>query len=124
MAKAANNTTNNNSKSQTTKTATAQDNTNGNGLVQSGKGGEKKLRLMDLQATSADIWDKKYRLKDKNGKAVDEATNDTFERVATALSGVEQTEVLQEHWYKRFVWALEHGALPAGRIISNAGAQA
>ena len=59
MAKAANNTTNNNSKSQTTKTATAQDNTNGNGLVQSGKGGEKKLRLMDLQATSADIWDKK-----------------------------------------------------------------
>ena len=88
------------------------------------KGGEIKLKSMPLQPTSADIWDKKYRLKDKSGKAVDEDTNDTYERVATALSGVEQTEALREHWYERFVWALENGALPAGRIISNAGAQA
>ena len=89
-----------------------------------GKGGEIKLKQMSLQSTSADIWDKKYRLKDKAGKAVDESTKDTFERVASALSGVEQTEALQEHWYERFVWALDNGALPAGRIISNAGAQA
>ena len=89
-----------------------------------GKGGESKLKLMDLQSTSADIWDKKYRLKDKTGVAVDESTQDTFERIATALSGVEKSEALREHWYERFVWALDHGALPAGRIISNAGAQA
>ncbi len=88
------------------------------------KGGEKKLKIMGLQSTSEDIWDKKYRLKDKAGNAVDENTNDTFERVATALSGVEITDELREHWYGRFVWALENGALPAGRIISNAGAQA
>ena len=88
------------------------------------KGGEKKLKQMSLQSTSEDIWDKKYRLKDKAGKAVDENTNDTFERVATALSGVETTDELREHWYSRFVWALDNGALPAGRIISNAGAQA
>ena len=88
------------------------------------KGGEIKLKTMPLQSTSADIWDKKYRLKDKSGNAVDATTNETFERVATALSGVELTEALQEHWYERFVWALENGALPAGRIISNAGAQA
>jgi len=88
------------------------------------KGGEKKLNQMELQSTSADIWDKKYRLKDKAGKAVDETTHDTIERVASALSGVEQTDVLREHWYERFVWALDNGALPAGRIISNAGAQA
>jgi ribonucleoside-diphosphate reductase alpha chain len=31
---------------------------------------------------------------------------------------------LREYWYERFVWALDNGALPAGRIISNAGAQA
>jgi ribonucleoside-diphosphate reductase alpha chain len=88
------------------------------------KGGEIKLKQMDLQPTSADIWDKKYRLKDKAGNAVDETTSDTIERVASALSGVEQTDALREHWYERFVWALDNGALPAGRIISNAGAQA
>ncbi|MEM7359025.1 MAG: adenosylcobalamin-dependent ribonucleoside-diphosphate reductase [Pseudomonadota bacterium] len=79
---------------------------------------------MPLQSTSADIWDKKYRLQDKSGNPVDETTQDTYERVASALSGVEQTEQLREHWYGRFVWALDNGALPAGRIISNAGAQA
>ncbi len=88
------------------------------------KGGEIKLKQMGLQTTSADIWDKKYRLKDKAGNAVDETTHDTIERVASALSGVEQTDALREHWYERFVWALDNGALPAGRIISNAGAQA
>ncbi len=92
--------------------------------VAAAKGGEKKLKQMGLQSTSEDIWDKKYRLKDKAGNPVDENTNETFERVASALSGVEATDELREHWYSRFVWALENGALPAGRIISNAGAQA
>lgn len=93
-------------------------------LPTAAKGGEKKLKQMPLQSTSADIWDKKYRLKDKAGNPVDETTYDTFQRIATALSGVEQTDALREHWYERFVWALDNGALPAGRIISNAGAQA
>ena len=88
------------------------------------KGGEKKLARMELQSTSADIWDKKYRLKDKAGKAVDFKIEDTIARVASALSEVEQTEELREHWFERFAWALDNGALPAGRIISNAGAQA
>jgi ribonucleoside-diphosphate reductase alpha chain len=42
--------------------------------------------------------------------------------VARALSEVEPEE-RREHWYERFVWALRNGAIPAGRIISNAGAQ-
>ena len=88
------------------------------------KGGEKKLARMELQSTSADIWDKKYRLKDKAGKAVDFKIEDTIARVASALSEVEQTEELRQHWFERFAWALDNGALPAGRIISNAGAQA
>ena len=92
--------------------------------AQVAKGGEAKLKKMSLQPTSADIWDKKYRLQDKAGKPVDETTQDTFERVASAISGVEATDQLREHWYGRFVWALDNGALPAGRIISNAGAQA
>ena len=92
--------------------------------IAAAKGGEKKLKTMGLQSTSADIWDKKYCLKDKAGQSVDENTRDTFERVASALSGVEATNELRDHWYDRFVWALDNGALPAGRIISNAGAQA
>ncbi|EQD59823.1 ribonucleoside-diphosphate reductase, adenosylcobalamin-dependent, partial [mine drainage metagenome] len=28
----------------------------------------------------------------------------------------------REHWRERFLWALRHGAIPAGRITSNAGA--
>ena len=93
-------------------------------VMAAAKGGEKKLKQMKLQSTSADIWDKKYRLTDKAGKPVDDNTADTFERVASALSGVERTDELREHWYERFTWALDNGALPAGRIISNAGASA
>ena len=48
--------------------------------------------------------------------------DDTFKRVATALAEVEDKE-LRETWYEQFLWALRHGAIPAGRIISNAGAQ-
>ncbi len=32
-------------------------------------------------------------------------------------------EVNQEKWYASFLWALRRGAIPAGRITSNAGAQ-
>ena len=93
-------------------------------MPKASKGGELKLKKMPLQNTSANIWDTKYRLKDKAGNAVDESTEDTLVRVATALSDVEQTKALRKHWYQRFIWALDNGALPAGRIISNAGAQA
>jgi ribonucleoside-diphosphate reductase alpha chain len=76
-----------------------------------------------FQDASIDIWDKKYRLKDKNGNPVDQDMDSTFQRVATALAEVED-ESIREHWYERFLWALRHGAIPAGRITSNAGAQA
>ncbi|MEJ2107582.1 MAG: adenosylcobalamin-dependent ribonucleoside-diphosphate reductase [Acidiferrobacteraceae bacterium] len=75
-----------------------------------------------LQAASHDIWDKKYRLKDKNGGIVDDTVIDTYRRIARALADVETTPEKQEHWFGRFVWALENGAIPAGRITSNAGA--
>lgn len=74
-----------------------------------------------LQAASEDIWDKKYRLKDKSGEPVDETIDATYRRVARALSEVEE-KGKQDVWYERFLWALRNGAIPAGRIISNAGA--
>ena len=77
-----------------------------------------------LQPASADIWETKYRLKAKDGSPVDETMDSTYQRVARALADVEATPELREAWYQEFLWALRHGAIPAGRIISNAGAQA
>ena len=74
-----------------------------------------------LQPASFDIWDKKYRLKNKNGDAVDASVDETFRRVAKALSEVELLDK-RKHWEDKFLWALRHGAIPAGRITSNAGA--
>jgi len=82
------------------------------------------LSKLPLQETSLDIWDKKYRLKTKDGENVDKTITDTIHRVARALSEVEKNENDQRHWYGKFVWALEQGAIPAGRITSNAGALA
>ena len=77
-----------------------------------------------LQPASYDIWDKKYRLKAKSGEPVDGSVDETYSRVARALSDVEATDELRAHWYERFLWALRRGAIPAGRITSNAGALA
>ncbi len=76
-----------------------------------------------LQAASQDIWETKYRLKTKDGAPVDETIDSTYQRVARALADVEATPELRELWHKEFLWALRHGAIPAGRITSNAGAQ-
>ncbi|MEZ8132857.1 MAG: adenosylcobalamin-dependent ribonucleoside-diphosphate reductase, partial [Porticoccaceae bacterium] len=54
---------------------------------------------------------------------IDADIDATYRRVAKALSDVEEV-AKRELWEKKFVWALKHGAIPAGRIISNAGAQA
>ena len=76
-----------------------------------------------FQAASLDIWDKKYRLKSKNGDVIDESIDDTYKRVARALADVEETPEKREQWFGPFLWALRRGAIPAGRITSNAGAQ-
>jgi len=76
-----------------------------------------------LQDASSDIWDKKYRLKTKDDVAIDADIDATYQRVARAIADVEE-EDKREKYFEQFVWALRHGAIPAGRIISNAGAQA
>jgi ribonucleoside-diphosphate reductase alpha chain len=74
-----------------------------------------------FQEASLDIWDKKYRLISKDGQALDASMDDTYKRVARALADVEREE-LREQCYERFLWALRQGAIPAGRVTSNAGA--
>ncbi len=75
-----------------------------------------------MQPASWDIWDRKYRLKTKDGKPVDLDVDHTYQRVARALADVEETDEKRAYWYERFLWALRQGAIPAGRITSNAGA--
>ena len=82
---------------------------------------ESEENKIPFQSVSMDIWDKKYRLKSKKGAFVDNNINETYGRVAKALAEVEAPEK-QDHWQQQFLWALQHGAIPAGRITSNAGA--
>jgi ribonucleoside-diphosphate reductase alpha chain len=81
-------------------------------------------RDIPMQPASQDIWEKKYRLTSKQGEPVDVTIDDTYKRVAKALAEAEPSADLRSYWYERFVWALRRGAIPAGRITSNAGARA
>src|SRR5215475_11804217 len=81
----------------------------------------KDLDAISFQEASLDIWDKKYRLTAKDGSPIDKTMDDTYKRVARALADVESLEV-REQWYEHFLWALRRGAIPAGRVTSNAGA--
>ncbi len=82
----------------------------------------KDARSIPFQEASLDIWDSKYRLSAKDGTPIDRTMDDTYKRVARALADVEAPE-LRETWYEQFLWALRRGAIPAGRVTSNAGAQ-
>lgn len=75
-----------------------------------------------FQSASLDIWDTKYCLKTKDGTPIDQNIDDTYKRVAKALAEVETNKANQDKYYKEFLWALRQGVIPAGRIISNAGA--
>jgi len=81
----------------------------------------KDVGSIAFQEASYDIWDKKYRLIAKDGSPIDRSMDDTYKRVARALADVESAD-LREQWYESFLWALRHGAIPAGRVTSNAGA--
>ena len=77
---------------------------------------------IEFQPASLDIWDAKYRLTAKDGQKIDDSIDDTYKRVARALANVE-VESKRERYFEEFLWALRSGAIPAGRIVSNAGAQ-
>ena len=81
----------------------------------------KDIDTVAFQDASLDIWDKKYRLTAKDGTPVDKTMDDTYKRVARALADVERQDI-REGWYDKFLWALRRGAIPAGRVTSNAGA--
>ena len=81
----------------------------------------KDVEEIPFQEASLDIWDRKYRLTAKDGAPIDATMDDTLARVARTLADVEEP-AQREALYERFLWALRKGAIPAGRIMSNAGA--
>ena len=76
--------------------------------------------MTQMASISQQIWDMKYRLKEPNGTPVDKSVEDTWNRIAKALSAAESRDC--EGWHERFLSALQDFRfLPAGRIISGAG---
>ena len=70
-------------------------------------------------AISQQIWEMKYRLKDQNGTFLEQTVQDTWRRIAKALSEVE-TE--PKKWETIFYNALtDFKFLPAGRITAGSG---
>ena len=80
----------------------------------------KQKTILPLQMGSMDTWETKYQLKNKEGVKIDLTVDDTFKRVAKALASVEED---QAYWEDQFLWALRRGAIPAGRSLSNLGAE-
>ena len=75
---------------------------------------------IEMQSVSIDIWDKKYRLKSKDGNFVDQTIEDTYERVAEALADVEPKD--KKTWKENFL-GTQTWSNTCGRITSNAGAK-
>lgn len=76
---------------------------------------------MPLQDGSHEIWMQKYQLRDAHGNPIDFDLEATKDRVALAIASVEAPRKRKE-WYRLFREALDY-AIPAGRIMSNAGAE-
>ena len=77
--------------------------------------------MTEIAPISQQIWDMKYRLKNAEGQPVDKAVSDSWRRVAKALASVENDP---SAWEERFFDAMDDFKfLPAGRILSGAGAE-
>ncbi|MBI1211374.1 MAG: adenosylcobalamin-dependent ribonucleoside-diphosphate reductase [Alphaproteobacteria bacterium] len=77
--------------------------------------------MQNLSGISRQIWDLKYRLKTAEGEALDETVEDTWGRVAMAVSAAETTQT-RKQWAGEFTRILEgFKFLPAGRVVAGAG---
>ena len=74
---------------------------------------------MDEHPIAHQIWDMKYRFKADDGTPVDTTVEETWRRVARALSASEKDSAV---WAERFYHAMaDYRFLPAGRILAGAG---
>lgn len=67
---------------------------------------------------SKEIWENTYK------HHTDETIDDTFRRVAKAVSSVENTKILQKEWEEKFFDMLsDFKVVTGGRILANAGTE-
>ena len=78
------------------------------------------MNIIPLQSTSYDIWSQKYRLRDSRQNDIDKDLNSSYLRTATALAANEDNS---KYWTEQFLYIMQTGATPAGRILSNAGTE-
>jgi ribonucleoside-diphosphate reductase alpha chain len=77
--------------------------------------------MAQVAPISQQIWDMKYRLKSADGHPVDKNIDDTWRRVARALSQPEDDKLF---WEQKFFDVMsDFRFLPAGRILSGAGSE-
>ncbi len=75
--------------------------------------------MTQMNQLATQIWDMKYRFKSQNGAPLDNTIEDTWIRVAKALSFPESES---QKWEEKFYQSLSSFQfLPAGRILAGAG---
>jgi ribonucleoside-diphosphate reductase alpha chain len=80
------------------------------------------MPMSDLPKISHDIWDQKYRLKSPAGGQAEASISQSWDRVARHVAQAEPP-AQRDRWAKQFFAAMEDFKfLPAGRILSSAGA--
>ncbi len=71
---------------------------------------------------ATNIYQRKYFMKDLDGKQIEKKPEDTFARLAAFMAAVEAGEEKQQEWAERFYLSLYSGHfLPGGRVIAGAG---
>ena len=79
------------------------------------------MQSVPYQSTALDVWAEKYAAKAITGEQMEFTMEESYHRVAKALSMVELPES-QAYWEALFYKAMaEYGAIPGGRITSNVG---
>ncbi|MDZ4221669.1 MAG: ribonucleotide reductase N-terminal alpha domain-containing protein, partial [Patescibacteria group bacterium] len=69
------------------------------------------------------VFDDRYSLKDKTGIALEHTPEEMWHRVAKSVASVEKGAA-QKEWEEKFYWALQgFKFVPAGRILTGAGAE-
>ncbi|MFC1598275.1 ribonucleotide reductase N-terminal alpha domain-containing protein, partial [Patescibacteria group bacterium] len=79
----------------------------------------------ELTGLRQDVFYDRYALKDDNGERIEDTPNEMWHRVAKAIATNETTIEKKQLWEQKFFEALENFKfIPAGRILSGAGANA
>lgn len=78
--------------------------------------------MTTLEGLSKKVFDDRYAMKDREGKQIESAPEEMWERVGKAIAAVEATPQKREYWAGEFTKALsDFQFVPGGRILSGAG---